>query len=328
MSDRPDEEQYLRRAEPYRPGVLAHCYRMLGSVRDADRVVQETYRQASTTYAGAPSPSDHLYEVATGACLSALVDDSRRPLPSGLGGPSDDPEGMLTESREVLWLEPLPDAMVDGASAGRIGLGVVAALQQLPPRHRAALLLSDDLGWTPPDIARLIGVPVADVHGMVVDAAGRLDRLTPGKDRVDAVGPARQDLLARYATAFEDYDVTAITALFTPDATWEMPPFTAWFRGPRNIGRLIATHCPAKAPGDQVMVPIEANGQPGFAVYMRDAVTDDYRAFQIQVLALTTAGVAQAVAFFDLSLFEVFELPELLSTLQDARADRRNRRRR
>jgi len=141
------------------------------------------------------------------------------------------------------------------------------------------------------------------------------------------------ELLSRWAQAFEDYDVDAITGLLTEDAVWEMPPFAAWFRGSAAIGRLIRAACPAEAAGDQVMVPVRANGQPGFALYMRDPATQSHRAFQIQVLTLTAAGVAHAVAFFDLSLFEAFGLPELLADLADSHpgsvppaADRHERR--
>ncbi|WP_410793555.1 nuclear transport factor 2 family protein [Kribbella sp. C-35] len=121
--------------------------------------------------------------------------------------------------------------------------------------------------------------------------------------------------MARYRAAFEQYDVPAIVTLFTDDAIWEMPPFTSWFRGARDIGRLISTHCPAERPGDQYLVPLTANGHPAFAVYMRDPKDDIHRAFQIQVLTLTATAIVHAVAFFDLTLFQTFNLPDLLTGL-------------
>jgi RNA polymerase sigma-70 factor (ECF subfamily) len=132
-------------------------------------------------------------------------------------------------------------------------------------------------------------------------------------------------MLHRYAAAFEQYDVPTIVGFFTDDAIWEMPPYTSWFRGGRNIGRLISTHCPAKGPGDQVLLPIRANGQPGFAVYMRDPVENVHRAFQLQVLALTAAGIIHAVAFFDTTLFDAFNLPDLLTGLPENPYDGRPR---
>ena len=301
------------RADPYRRGLLAHCYRMLGSVREAESLVQQTY--ASGQYYGPGGPDEQtrrrLYVAATRSCLATaegMPSDTRRPLPTGLGGPSDDPEGVLAARPEVLWLEPMPDDLVDG---GRLGLELIAALQYLPPRQRAAFVLSDIEGWPATELSEVLDASTGRVDRLLLEAR---DQLNPGPAHT---GTDRPDLLEAYARAFETYDVPAIVELFTTDAVWEMPPFTSWFRGAKNIGRLISAHCPAEGPGDQILVPLRANSQPAFAVYMRDPAENAHRAFQIQVLTLTAAGIIHAVAFFDLSLFDAFNLPDLFTQLPE-----------
>jgi RNA polymerase sigma-70 factor (ECF subfamily) len=225
------------------------------------------------------------FESATRACLQRA---GTRPLPSSLGAPSTRPEGTLSQNHEILWLEPIPAHLMDDHP---IDLGLIAALQRLPPLERAATV--HDLEGLPRFQGRVVPAPIVATPLVAPDEA----------------------LLARYRAAFDQYDVQAIAALFTDDAIWEMPPFTSWFQGARNIGRLISTHCPAERPGDQYLIPLEANGHPAFAVYMRDPKDDIHRAFQLQVLTLTATAVVHAVAFFDLTLFQTFHLPEVLASL-------------
>lgn len=316
------------RVDPFRRGLLAHCYRMLGSVQDAQAVLAETYRRAESYrradryYAGRAAQRTSLYALATQVCLIELDKYPLRPLPTGLGGPSLEPEGKLAERPEVLWLEPVPDALVSGGR-NTIGLELVAGLQYLPPQQRAALILQDIQGWPTADIAEVLETSTLAVEHLLGEARSTFD---PGpRGVVDHTAPDQRVLLERYARAFEQYDVPAIVGLFAEDAVWEMPPFTSWFRGARNIGRLISSHCPAEEPGDQVLVPVKANGQPGFAVYLRDPAENVHRAFQIQVLTLTATGIIHAVAFFDLTLFETFSLPELLTSLPDIHDEHRPR---
>jgi RNA polymerase sigma-70 factor (ECF subfamily) len=268
------------RADQRQRGLISHCYRMLGSVTEAVEIAR-----GSTTY-----------ETATRACLERAT---TRPLPTDLVAASDDPEGKLQQRSEVLWLEPFPDDLADG---NLVDLSLIAALQRLPADQRAAVILHDLEQWSPDRITDFLG-PID------LPAARANLRPEPGHQLHQ---PA---LIARYREAFEQYDVPQIVTFFADDAIWEMPPFTSWFRGPRNIGRLISTHCPAKGPGDQFLVPIKANRQPAFAVYMRDPTDNIHRAFQIQVLTLTAAGIIHAIAFFDLSLFPTFHLPDLLTGL-------------
>jgi RNA polymerase sigma-70 factor (ECF subfamily) len=304
------------RVDPLRRGLLTHCYRMLGSIHESETLVYQLIPDTPERSTGADGQTAlDLYALATHSCLKRSVHS--RPLPSTLGAPSDHPEGELTERPEITWLEPIPDTL---AAGNHLGIEYVTALQHLHPRQRAALILRDLENWPTTDVAAVLNVDPTEADHLLTTAR---DNFHPGppSQRV----PYQRALLERYASAFELYDVPAIVEFFAPDAIWEMPPFTSWFRGAKNIGRLISTHCPAKGPGDQVLVPIRANGQPGFAVYMRDPVDNVHRAFQLQVLTLTVTGIIHAVAFFDVTLFETFSLPELLSGLPEYADDRRPR---
>jgi RNA polymerase sigma-70 factor (ECF subfamily) len=310
----------------YRGELLAHCYRMLGSVHDAEDLVQETYLRAwrsFDTFEGRSSMRTWLYRIATNVCLTALEGRSRRPLPTGLGAPSADPVGELVQQPEVPWLEPIPDSVIgDGATdpatvvTGResIRLAFVAALQHLPPRQRAVLILRDVLRWRAAEVAELLDTTTVAVNSTLQRARAQIERLAPSEqDVVEPLAPDQRELLERYVAAFESYDVAAIVELFTKDATWEMPPFTGWYQGAQNIGRLISTQCPAQRAGDMLLVPTRANGQPAFGLYMRgeDGV---HRAFQLHTLGITGStsgwGVAHVAAFFDVGLFARFGLPE------------------
>ena len=321
--DRVDED-FERLADPYRRELLAHCYRMLGSVHDAEDLVQETYLRAWRAYdrfEGRSSLRTWLYRIATSACLTALESRSRRPLPTGLGAPSADPEDTLVERPEVPWLEPIPDAMVDVertdpaavvTSRERIRLALIAALQHLPPRQRAVLILRDVLKWRAREVAELLDISTAAANSMLQRARAQLEAVAPAEDEITE--PTSQDqrqLLERYLKAFEDYDTGAIVELFTKDAVWEMPPFTGWYQGAEDIAQLISTQCPAGGPGDLRLLPTAANGQPAFGMYLRGD-DRDWHAFQVEVLTLSGSRVAHVVAFFDTSLFPKFGLPETI----------------
>jgi RNA polymerase sigma-70 factor (ECF subfamily) len=324
VADDPVSEDFLRQADPFRRELLAHCYRMLGSVHDAEDLVQETYLRAWRAYdrfEGRSSLRTWLYRIATSACLTSLEGRSRRPLPTGLGAPSSDPEEPLVQRQEVPWLQPIPDTMVGAEGSDpaaivtqreSIRLALVAALQHLPPRQRAVLILRDVLKWRAAEVAELLDTSTPAVNSILQRARAQLDQVAPSQDEIVEPAEAEQRaLLDRYVTAFEDYDVAAIVELFTKDAVWEMPPFTGWYQGPESIGRLIATQCPASGPDDMRMVPTHANGQPAFGLYMRQE-DGSYDPFQLHVLSLGAQGVSHAAVFFDLSLFAAFGLPERL----------------
>ncbi|TDC49902.1 sigma-70 family RNA polymerase sigma factor [Jiangella ureilytica] len=314
-------------ADPYRRELLAHCYRMLGSVHDAEDLVQETYLRAWRAYDRFEDRSSlrtWLYRIATNACLTALESRGRRPMPTGLGGPSTEPAGDLIERSEVPWLEPLPDVAIgadnaDGVdpatvvtSRESVRLALVAALQHLPPRQRAVLVLRDVLRWKAAEVADLLETSPAAVNSMLQRAHAQLDRVAPSPDdAVEPLTPETRELLDRYVTAFENYDVDAIVRQLTEDAVWEMPPFAAWFVGSADIGELILVQCPMKAPGDLRIVRISANGQPALAQYLRGA-DGVHRPFAIQVVTAGPAGISHVGQFFDLSLFPLFGLPDAL----------------
>ena len=331
QTERVTSDEFMPLAERYRRELLAHCYRMLGSVHEAEDLVQETYLRAWRAYdrfEGRSSLRTWLYRIATSACLTALESRNRRPLPTGLGAPKSDPAGELAQNTEVPWLEPVPDALV-GAGADpaavvtsreSIRLAFIAALQHLPPRQRAVLILREVLNWRAAEVAEMLGTTTAAVNSMLQRARAQITDAAPTEETVAQPATAKQrELLERYVAAFEKYDTAALVELFSKDAVWEMPPFTGWWQSPEDIARLVATQCPAQGPGDMRMVPTVANGQPAFGLYMRHdrvepggAHGGEHRAFQLQVLHLSGSVVDHVVVFFDTSLFAKFGLPEIL----------------
>src|SRR3954452_25324948 len=312
------DTDFVAQADPYRRELLAHCYRMLGSVYDAEDLVQETYVRAWRSYdkfEGRSSMRTWLHRIATNACLNALETRTRRPLPIGLGAPSSDPGDPLVEQREVPWLEPMPDSMLGGdpaaVVAGResIRLAVVAAMQFLPPRQRAVLILRDVLQWPGAEVGEMLDMTTASVNSAVQRARAQLQQATVSADEVSEPTESEQRaLLDRFVASFEAKDINALVDIFTKDAVWEMPPFTGWYQGPEDIARLIDTRCPAEGPGDMKLVPTRANGQFAFGLYMRDG--DTYRPFNLPVLTLTPQGVSHVSSFFEPRLFATFGLPK------------------
>ena len=318
------DDEFLVQAEPHRRELMAHCYRMTGSVHDAEDLVQETYLRAWKAYSGFKGQSSlrtWLYRIATNTCLTSLEGRQRRPLPTGLGAPSSDPAGELTERAEVPWLEPLPDQYDDPTdpstivgSRESVRLAFVAALQHLSPRQRAVLVLRDVLQWKAAEVAGAIGTSTAAVNSLLQRARAQLDAVGPSED--DQLpppdSPETKDLLDRYIAAFEAYDVDKLVELFTQEAIWEMPPFDGWYQTPQAIAALIQTHCPAEKAGDMRLLPTTANGQPAAGLYMRNKETGLHEAFQFHVIDVGRDGVSHVVAFGDTELFDKFGLPETL----------------
>lgn len=320
------EDVFLATVQPLRRELLAHCYRMVGSVHDAEDLVQETFLRAWRAFEGFENRSSvrtWLYRIATNTCLTALEGRARRPLPTGMGAPSD-PEGELHRHPEVPWLEPVPDEVLWGhapddpeaAAVDResVRLAFVSALQHLTGQQRAVLVLRDVLAWHADEVAETLDLSVGAVTSTLQRARAHLRRvqesggnpqpLPPDDPRVAA-------LLEAYVEAFERYDVQRIVSLLTVDAVWDMPPYTDWYLGADAIGRLIDTHCPADGPESIRMLVTRANGSPALGLYML-APDGVHRAFQLQHLTVTADGVAAVTAFFDTSLFRVFGLPDEL----------------
>jgi RNA polymerase sigma-70 factor, ECF subfamily len=319
------EEDFQTLAEPFRRELLAYCYRMLGSLHDAEDLVQETYLRAWRAYdrfEGRSSLRTWLYRIATNACLSALESRGRRPLPSGLGAPSSDPEGELVQQPEVPWLEPVPDVMVGAAASDpativtsreSIRLALIATLQHLPSRQRAVLIMRDVLGWRAAEAAKLLDTTTVAVNSMLQRARAQISELAPAEDTVTGPETAGQrELLDRYVAAFENYDTARLVELFTADAVWEMPPFIGWYQSAENIAQLVRHQCPASKAGDLLLRAAQANGQPAFGMYLRDP-GGDYHSFQLHVLHLRGGAIDHVVAFFDTSLFPAFGLSEIIA---------------
>ncbi|MGE2736251.1 sigma-70 family RNA polymerase sigma factor [Mycolicibacterium vaccae] len=320
-----DADGFLADAQQYRRELLAHCYRMTGSLHDAEDLVQETFLRAWKSYAkfeGKSSVRTWLYRIATNTCLTALEGRQRRPLPSGLGQPASDPSGEIWDGREITWLEPLPDSpredpsdpSVIAESRESVRLAFIAALQHLSPRQRAVLVLREVLQWKAAEVGDAIGTSTAAVNSLLQRARAHLDEVQPSPDSpaLTPESPEVADLLARYTSAFEDYDIDRLVELFTADAVWEMPPFDGWYQGPADIVTLSKTHCPAEKAGDMRFLLTTANGQPTAAMYMLNPQTGRHEAFQLHVIDARAGGIAHVVAFKEDGFFTKFGLPEVL----------------
>lgn len=312
--------------DPLRPELTAHCYRMLGSLHDAEDQVQETYLRAWRAFhafEGRSSVRTWMYQIATRTCLTALEQRKRRPMPTGLGQPRSDPRAEITARDDVPWLEPVPSAVLTGtvpadpadvaASREGIRLAFVAALQHLTPLQRAVVVLRDVLAYSAAETADLLGITLASANSALQRARARLERLAPeAATPVAAELTEREhDLLGRYIAAFEAYDVDDVVSLLAAEVTWEMPPFEGWYRGREDIRALISTQCPAKHPGDLRCVPTSANGQPALGMYYRQP-DGDYAPFQLHVLDVVDGAISHVRSFFDTGLFDDFGLPARL----------------
>ena len=305
----------------YRNELLAHCYRMLGSAGEAEDLVQETYLRAWRSYdrfEGRSSVRTWLYRIATNVCLTAIERRGRRPLPSGLGGPSEDPEVPLVAGLEVPWLQPLPGALLAreredpaavAVSRAGIRLAFVAALQYLSARQRAVLILRDVLDWPATEVADLLGTTTTAVNSALRRARAQLARALPAEDQVaEPSEPDQRLMLDRFAAAIEDADASMLAELLRQDAALEMPPQLTWFTGRQAVARFVASHLLTE-PGRLRPVPAVANGQPAFAVYQREP-GGGYHAHAVLVLTLTTTGIARIVSFQSPDLFGSFGLQE------------------
>jgi len=314
-------EDFASVAGQFRGELLAYCYRMLGSIDEAEDLVQETYLRAwrsSGGFEGRATVRTWLYRIATNACLTALERRARRPLPAGLGAPDEDPAAPLVAGPEVPWLQPFPgDPAATVVAREGIRLAFVAALQYLSARQRAALIMRDVLDWPAAEAADLLGMTTTAVNSALRRARDQIAAALPaGTDAADVTGlaeppdPARRALLDRYAAAIENADAGALASLLREDIALEMPPLLTWFAGRDTVLRFVAASL-LTGPGELRLVPVTANGQPGFAVYEREQ-DGAFRAHAIQVLTLTGPAITRIVAFADPALFARFGQPARL----------------
>jgi RNA polymerase sigma-70 factor (ECF subfamily) len=321
----PSTVEFDQLADPFRQELLGYCYRMLGSVDDAEDQVQETLLRAWRAYEdfeGRSSLRTWLFRIATNACLRAIETRGKRPLPSGLGAPETDPDGPLAAiATEVPWLQPIPDSLVTGGSAdpaavvtarASVRLALIAALQYLPPRQRAVLILRDVLGWHAAEVAALLDISTAAANSVLQRARAQLATIAPAEnDLREPEDPAKRALLDRYAAAFQAADVAALTELLRADATFEMPPQPAWFSGREQIARFLRARVLTE-PGRFVLLPTSANGHGAFATYER-APGGSYVGHGIQVPAINGAWVTGVVSFNDAQLVATFGFPGRLA---------------
>jgi RNA polymerase sigma-70 factor (ECF subfamily) len=303
----------LDSVERLRPELVGYCYRMLGSVFEADDAVQETMVrawQARASFEGRASVRTWVYRVATNVCVDILRGRGRRAVPMDLG-PSTT-AAALEDPRPVArpWLTPMPDRGDPAdvlVTRETIRLAFVAALQHLPARQRSVLILRDVLDWPAAEVADLLDATVASVNSALQRARATLATrdVTSGHE----LTAADRDLLADYVAAFERYDIATLVTLLHDDAIQSMPPYGFWLRGAATIGEFLL------GPGAECrgsrLVAVSANGGPAFAQYRRDGA-GGYRPWSLQLLEVRGGRVAELHTFLDPRLFEAFGLPASL----------------
>ena len=301
--------------EPYRGELMAYCYRMLGSCHEAEDLVQETMLrawQARERYDPArASVRTWLYRIAANACLTALAGRARRPLPSGLGAPSDDPGAPLTPAFDIPWLQPFPDARFDQGLRADMRLALVAAMQLLPPGQRAVLVLREVLQFTAAEVAGQLDSTVPAVNSALQRARAALARaggVAAAADVAEPGDPGARAVIDRYVRAFEAADVPALVRLLTDDAVLEMPPVPLWYRGRGDYGQFISRVFGTRGTG-WAMRRLTANGQPALAAYVPQP-GGGHRLHTLQVFTVTGGQVAHNVVFADPAVFRVFGLAE------------------
>jgi RNA polymerase sigma-70 factor (ECF subfamily) len=334
-----DEDAFATLVERHRAELRVHCYRMLGSFDESEDLVQETFLRAWKNLDGFQGRSTlraWLYRIATNACLDVLEGRARRVLPHHLSPPSD-PRVALPPRTDIAWLQPFPDhlwepespseAQPDAAVVARetIELAFLAAIQHLPPRQRAVLVLRDVLGWPAKQTATLLEGSVASVNSALQRARATLREHLPERrlEWAPSEEPTKQEraVLQRYMAAVERADLAAVAALLAEDVRATMPPWPMWFQGRDAVVATLAASWDPGLPGYVgrfQMVPIRANRQPAAAAYVRRVDDAAYRAFAIGVLRIEDGRIAELTAFHDRGLFAAFALPAALPPVHGA----------
>jgi RNA polymerase sigma-70 factor (ECF subfamily) len=312
------------RLEQHRAELTAYCYRMLGSPFEAEDAVQDTLVRAWRSFdrfEGRASLRSWLYRIATNVCLDMLDGRERRARPMDLG-PAGEPEvAHLTTAPEATWIEPVPNSLVTAqgdpadvaVSRETIRLAFVAALQHLPPRQRAVLILCEVLRWKATEVAELLETGVASVNSALQRARATLEASgASSTDPVPAMDEDQQKLLARYVEAFERYDMDALTSLIQEDATQSMPPYELWLRGREDILRFWVGPG-GGCRGSRVIPTVAANGSPAFGQYRPSASGSGYDPWALQVVEIADGRIVELTFFLDTErLFPLFGLPARL----------------
>jgi RNA polymerase sigma-70 factor, ECF subfamily len=309
-----------------RDALVAHCYQMTGSYQDAEDVVQETYLRAARSVAGFEARSSlktWLYRIATNTCITALNHRSRRVLPSGLGAPSDDPAASTFADRSIAWLEPLPDAVLDHRNSDpgevvvlreSVRLALIAALQYLPVRQRAAFLLREVLSWSAAEIAQTLDISVPAVKSLLQRARSRLDELDLLDQQTDPPDEeVERALLDRYIAAFEAADTDAIRAVIHDDFSLESVPHPVWFKGLDVCIPFLERRVFAAVDMAARLLATRSNGQPAIASYRRNA-SGEWRADGLWVLTIVEGRFSRATKFDDPGLVTAAGCPAQLES--------------
>ena len=307
--------------EAYRSELTGYCYRMLGSSFEAEDAVQDTLVRAwrsIDSFEGRSALRSWLYRIATNVCLTMLGSAQRRIRPMDLGPPGSGRATDPGEPRpEDIWFGPVPDARVlpEGSDpaevvAGResIRLAFVAALQHLPPKQRAVLILREVLAWSAQEVADLLDTSVAGVNSALQRARATIAAADTGADVRKPMDDEQKELLARYVRAFEAYDLTALTALLHEDATLSMPPVPLWLRGPDDIVAWMSG-TGSGCRGSR-LVPVAANGMPAFGQYRPSATGTGHDPWALIILGTSAGRITSVNSFLDTPrLFPLFGLP-------------------
>ncbi|MEU7280171.1 sigma-70 family RNA polymerase sigma factor [Streptomyces sp. NPDC045431] len=311
------------RLEEYRTELTGYCYRMLGSAFEAEDAVQDTMVRAwrsIDSFEGRSSLRSWLYRIATNVCLDALNAGNRRARPMDLTAPTPVAQAQLNARPELTWLEPVPDGRVlpsvadpaeTAVSRETVRLAFVAALQHLPPKQRAVLILREVLAWKASEVAELLGTSVASVNSALQRARATLAESPPADtDPADPLDEEQKQLLERYVAAFEGYDMEALTALLHEDATLSMPPYDLWLRGHDDIvGWMLGV---GEVCRGSRLVPIVANGTPAFAHYHPDP-EGGFSPWALMVIEIVDGKVSGITSFLDVKRwFPLFDLPDRL----------------
>jgi RNA polymerase sigma-70 factor (ECF subfamily) len=306
-------ELQFEELEQHRRELIAYCYRMLGSPFEAEDAVQDTLLRAwkgRDRFEGRSAVRSWLYRIATNVCLDSLDGRKRRAVPMDFGPASAPIVENLNVPGEVSWLEPLPDDPADTVEAREsVRLAFVAALQRLPARQRAALILCEVLHWKATEAAELLETSVASVNSALQRARATLDEVKPAAAELDA---ADRELLARYVAAFEAYDIDQLTELIAEDASQNMPPYDLWLQGRDDI--FTWWFGPgAGCAGSKVIPTTTANGSPAFAQYKPSETGSGWDPWALQVLELRDGKIADMTFFLEPeALFELWGLPPRL----------------
>jgi RNA polymerase sigma-70 factor, ECF subfamily len=322
-----DEDAFGRLVEPYRGELNAHCYRMLGSIHDAEDALQETLLRAwrgLPRFEGRSSLRAWLYRIATNTCVNLIERRPKRVLPAAYG-PAADPQGDLGEPLvESVWVEPFPDEMLGSEDAlaspdaryearESVELAFVAALQHLPARQRAVLILREVLEFSADEVAEALETTPAAVYSALQRAHKAVEERLPEQSQQQTLRSVGDEgvrqTVNRYVEAWERHDVEAVAAMLTEDATLAMPPIPTWFRGRDAVSAFLARGPLASGQRWRIL-PTHANGQPAFGHYLLDEEGGVYVAHHVVVVTLEGSRVAEITAFQRPELFLYFGLPD------------------